>query len=175
LAVNLSARQMRDPNLYNVIESTLDSLNYPAHLLELEITEGSLLNDDEVVLTLLKKLRRLRIHLPADDFGTGYCRVDYVKRFPFTTLKFDRSFTSDITKNQKDSVILESTFMLSKSLGMEVVAEGVETESQYELLCERGCDLIQGFLFSKLLDVDSFIQYLLQTEDHRKKLKTRES
>jgi len=162
LAVNLSACQMRVPNIYKMIDSTLASHNYPAHLLELEITESSLLHDEEIVLDLLQKFRRLGIHIAADDFGTGYCSIDYVKRFPFTTLKIDRSFISNITDYQKDSVILDSIFMLSKSLGMEVVAEGVETESQYKMLCEKGCDLIQGFLFSKPLSVDDFTEYLLQ-------------
>ncbi len=160
LAVNLSACQMRSPHLYDMIESTLISLDYPPHLLELEITESALVDDESVALDLMRRLRSLGIRLAADDFGTGYASIDYLKRFPFSTLKIDRSFIADMLNQKSDASILDSIFILAESLRLTVVAEGVENQAQYDFLCGKGCDLIQGYYFSKPLAVDDFTRLL---------------
>ncbi len=162
LSVNLSARQMLDPGLFDLVESTLKSQNFPPNLLELEITESTLLHNDNEALLLMKRLRSLGISLAVDDFGTGYASIDYIKRFPFSTLKIDRSFIADITTQPSDTSILESIFMMADSRGLKVTAEGVETKNQLEFLAKKGCDLIQGYFFSRPLNVSDFGEFIKQ-------------
>lgn len=127
----------------------------PRHL-ELEITEGLLMENSELNLAILSKLKRMGISIAIDDFGTGYSSLSYLKRFPIDVLKIDRSFVNDITADPDDAAIANAVIALGKSLHLSIVAEGVETEQQLDYLRGMGCHIAQGFLLSKPLTAAAF-------------------
>ncbi|CAK0737943.1 diguanylate cyclase [Gammaproteobacteria bacterium] len=154
MAVNLSARQARQPDLARKIQIILERHNLSAHHLELEITE-SLLMDGAIGTTAnLRNLIDAGIRLSLDDFGTGYSNLGYLKRFPVNVIKIDISFVRDIAHSQADFAIVNAIVALAHGLGMSVVAEGVEYQEQLELLKKLGCDTIQGYLFSRPLPAE---------------------
>ncbi len=155
ISVNLSARQFKEKNLVERVAQALKETGLEARYLELELTE-SLLQTPETTITPLKELHALGIHLSIDDFGTGYSSLSYLKRFPIDTLKIDRSFVRDITTDADDAAIANAIITMAHSLGMYVVAEGVETGEQLAFLCQRKCDSMQGYYFSKPLPADVF-------------------
>ncbi len=164
VAVNLSARQFQYGKVPQLVDHVLASTGLPAHLLELEITESMAMRDVEQVIATMRSLRERGVTLAIDDFGTGYSSLAYLKLFPINTLKIDRSFVMDIETNPSDAEICDVTVLLAHKLGMEVVAEGVETEGQLKYLLSIGCETIQGYLFSKPLpleQVESFICHRL--------------
>jgi len=120
-------------------------------LLEIEITEGMVMQNVERVSRLLRAIKASGVHIAMDDFGTGYSSLAQIKRFPIDTLKIDRSFIRDIPRNTEDKAIAEAIIAMGKTLAMTVVAEGVETAEQAEFLRTRGCDEMQGYYFSKPL------------------------
>lgn len=149
LEVNLSARQIDDPRLVGTVEGILARTGLPPELLTLEITESSLMVDAVVAVKVLRALKDLGVMLAIDDFGTGYSSLSYLQRFPIDVLKIDRSFVSALGRATQSETIVAAIINLAHGLGLQVVAEGVETEQQLEVLRSMECDLAQGFLFSK--------------------------
>jgi diguanylate cyclase (GGDEF)-like protein len=148
VAVNLSARQFRMANFDRVVARTLRQTGIDPALLELELTESLLMQDPEETVRMLATLKRYGVRLAVDDFGTGYSSLAYLRRFPIDALKIDRAFVAEAAANADDGKIAAAIIDLGHSLGLRVVAEGVETPEQLEFLRARGCDEVQGFLIS---------------------------
>ncbi len=149
VAVNLSPRQFQQKNLVAQVRRILDETGVPPQSLELEITESSLMHSVEEAMAQVQALADMGVQLAIDDFGTGYSSLAYLKRFPVSRLKIDRSFVRDLCEDREDAAIVASIIGLAKTLGLEVVAEGVETAAQLAALRGEGCQLCQGYLFSK--------------------------
>jgi|GEM_PF-916506 len=155
--VNLSARQLRDPLLPELVARALElGAIGPANLC-LEITETTLMSDVEEVQRVLSDLRRLGVHLAVDDFGTGFSSLAYLQRFPIDILKIDRSFVTGLGVDAQSSAIVASVIGLAEGLGLEVVAEGVEEQRQVEVLAELGCRRVQGYLFARPAPFDEVV------------------
>ena len=151
MAVNVSARQLRSHDFCEIVAGALAESDLMPELLELEITESSVMENPEEATLILQRLGRMGVTLAIDDFGTGYSSLAYLKLFPIDHLKIDRSFVADIETDLNDRAIAFGTIALAHSLGLNVIAEGVETEDQLELLRSNGCDEVQGYFFSKPL------------------------
>ncbi len=149
MAVNLSPRQFRDPNLVQFIQGAIDKSGVSGKQLELEITEGLLMSGHAYIDDALSELSALEVSIAMDDFGTGYSSLSYLRSYPFNVLKIDREFVNDITVDPADRELVNAAIVMAHGLGLKVVAEGVETEAQRVLLSEQGCDYGQGYLFSK--------------------------
>ncbi|WP_281983173.1 EAL domain-containing protein [Azonexus hydrophilus] len=160
LAVNLSARQFRQPGLDRTVARALAESGLPADLLELEITESAFIHDADEAIAMCRKLKQLGVKLSLDDFGTGYSSLSYVSRFPFDKIKIDQSFVEDIIENPVNAAIATAAIVMARSLNLAILAEGVETEAQARFLRGRRCDSIQGFLFSPALPAAEFEQLL---------------
>ena len=160
VSVNLSARQMRDPDLADHVEMALKEADLDPSRLVLEITETVLMEDVATNAEVLRKLHTLGVHLAIDDFGTGYSSLAYLKRFPVAHLKIDRSFVDALPEHDEDVAIVTAVINMGHSLGLEVLAEGVETQPQLNTLQALGCDLAQGFLFSHALTGSEFTRWL---------------
>ena len=143
------------------VEAILNETGLPPEYLDLEITEGTVMRDVENAIVILQRLSDMGVSVSIDDFGTGYSSLGYLKRFPLNTLKVDRSFVSDITTNPDDAAITETIISMAHNLKLKVVAEGVETFEQFDFLKARKCDQIQGFLFSRPLDAETFEKMLV--------------
>ncbi len=152
ISVNLSGRQFGHSNLLEQVTQILDATGLDPRSLKLEITESVVMDSVESAAGTLEKLRALGVELSIDDFGTGYSSLSYLHRLPIDTLKIDRSFVSRMVENDENKEIVRTIIMLAKTLGMGVIAEGVETQEQAELLRELGCQYVQGYLVSKPLD-----------------------
>ncbi len=149
MAVNLSPIQFRAPNLVTFIEQSIEKSGISSQNLELEVTEGVLISGYAYIEDALTNLSNLGVSIAMDDFGTGYSSLSYLRSYPFNVLKIDRSFIKDISVNPADRKLVNATIAMAHSLGLKVVAEGVETEEQLALLVTQGCELAQGYLFSK--------------------------
>lgn len=160
MAVNVSARQLRRRDFCEVVAGVLAETGLPAELLELEITESSVMENPEEAIDILQRIGSMGVSLAIDDFGTGYSSLAYLKLFPIDHLKIDRSFVRDIEIDLNDRAIAFGTIALAHSLGLNVIAEGVETEDQLELLRVNGCDEVQGYLFSKPLNSAAAFAFL---------------
>lgn len=159
MAVNLSPRQFHD-GLVESVERCLEAAGLEPSALELEITEGLLMNDSETVLPMLRALTDMSVRISVDDFGTGYSSLSYLKRFRLHNLKVDRSFVAGVPEHRDAVAITEAVVAMAHSLGMKVTAEGVETEAQASFLRQIGCDRQQGFLFSQPLEPADYAQRL---------------
>ena len=148
MAVNLSPAQFRQPNLFEVVTRIVSEAGMASQWLELELTEGMLMQDAQKTIQVLRKLKNAGIHLSIDDFGTGYSSLSYLKRFPINTLKIDQSFVRDVTTNPEDAAIATSIILMGHSLKLNVIAEGVETDSQLSFLKILQCNEVQGYLIS---------------------------
>ncbi len=148
MGVNLSPVQFRQPDLLEVVERTLVETGVEPRWLELELTEGMLMQEVTSTMDCLRGLGDLGVQLSIDDFGTGYSSLSYLKRFPIDTLKIDRSFVRDVTENSDDAAIVTSIILMAHGLKLNVIAEGVETQSQLEFLRVLRCNEIQGYLIS---------------------------
>jgi diguanylate cyclase (GGDEF)-like protein len=148
MAVNCSALNLARDELADEIEAALRFAGIAANRLELEVTENALMGNISSTLALLRQIRALGVSLAIDDFGTGYSSLAYLKRLPLNTLKIDRSFIQDIPRSTADSEIVQAIIGMAHTLHLEVVTEGVETQAQFELLQQHGCDFIQGYLLS---------------------------
>ncbi len=159
IAVNLSARQVRDPALVNYVAAVLAETGLAPESLVLEITEGVLLQDTDYVIGQLSSLRALGIRLALDDFGTGYSSLAYLRRFPIDILKIDRSFIQDLGTKDGDTAIVRTIISLGSSLNLRTIAEGVEEPVQIQALTDLGCRYAQGFHFARPLDPEAFAVY----------------
>jgi diguanylate cyclase (GGDEF)-like protein len=164
VAVNLSVRQLLQKDFTASVETVLADTGLPPHLLELEITESTLMENAQDTLTALHRLRALGVRLSIDDFGTGYSSLSYLKRFPVDIIKIDRSFVRDVPQDADDAAIVTAIIALAHSLRLEVVAEGVETEAQLHFLKARRCDLLQGYHLSPAVPPEQFAQLVRQRE-----------
>jgi len=161
VAVNLSPRQFREPDLVKTVLDIVTSSGLSPKSLKLEITEGSVMKDPEACVKKMETLKRRGIFFSMDDFGTGYSSLSYLKRFPITTLKIDRSFIIDSMNNHNDRTIIKSIISMATSLNIDTVAEGIETKEQLELLTGLGCKTMQGYYFGRPMKVDA-MQCLLK-------------
>ncbi|MBE9563371.1 MAG: EAL domain-containing protein, partial [Proteobacteria bacterium] len=160
VAVNISTVQLKETDLLNNIHNILEASNLPPEYLELEITEGVLMEDSETSHTVLSAIKELGVFIAMDDFGTGYSSLSYLKKFPFDTLKIDQSFMCDVDTEPDSSSLIPAIIALSKCLKMKVVAEGVETDAQLNFMKKYECDEIQGYLFSPALPPQEFENWL---------------
>lgn len=156
VSVNLSPRQFGQYNLIEMIRNSLEESGLTPDFLELELTEGLLMQHEEKNIQKLIALKEMGISLSIDDFGTGYSSLSYLKQFPLETLKIDRSFIKDIPDNHDDAVIVKTIIAMGRSMNLRVVAEGVETLAQLSFLTENQCDEIQGYYFSRPLPAEAF-------------------
>ena len=161
LSVNLSPIQLRDPNLIHDIAAALAESKLPANRLDLEITEGVFLHDTPSTISQLERLRALGIGITLDDFGAGYSSLSYLRLFPFTKLKIDRSFVTFATNDRAAGCIIRAMIELGRTLGMRVNAEGVETPEQLSLLQAAGCDEVQGYLLARPMAAGSLAELLV--------------
>jgi diguanylate cyclase (GGDEF)-like protein/PAS domain S-box-containing protein len=162
VAVNLSARQFLAKDLGSTIKRILDSQRVDPALIELEITESSLMSNTAESVDTLEYLSGLGLSVSIDDFGTGYSSLAYLKRFPLDALKIDRSFVRDITTDADDANITRAIISMAHSLGLKVIAEGVETEAQAAFLADYGCDQIQGYYLTPPLAADDYVAWLVR-------------
>ncbi len=160
MAVNLSAKQFKDENLSQIVISALHETGLEPRLLELELTEGTLMDDAKATLATLEQLRRIGVYLSIDDFGTGYSSMNYLKRFDVRALKIDRSFICGLPQDSENAAITRAIIAMAHGLKMVVVAEGVETDEQLVLLQQYGCDLVQGYHLGRPVPAESIMQQL---------------
>lgn len=165
MAVNLSAAQFRHTGLTEMVTEMLDEIGLPHEYLELELTEAVAMDDPQVAVAVMDKLNERGIRMSIDDFGTGYSSLSYLKRFKVYKLKIDQSFVQDITDDAEDKAIVTAIINLANSLGMQTIAEGVETAGQLAYLRSQGCDEVQGYHFSKPLLPEQFVAYLKKLGD----------
>lgn len=163
MAVNVSARQFQDLGLTDVIDRLLEETVSDPSDLELEVTEGTVMDDVDRAIETLVDLRSRGVKVAIDDFGVGYSSFGQIKNLPFNRLKVDRSFISDIDTDRDSQVIVEMLIDLASKLNMEIIAEGVETEEQVKFLLSRGCYTMQGYYFAKPMPADEFTLFLEQT------------
>ena len=153
ISVNVSPLQFNQPNFVDTVQEFLNSSGMDPNKLEFELTESAIMTDAEINIERLSALKSLGISLAVDDFGTGYSSLNYLKQFPIDTLKIDQSFVSDISNPDGESIV-DAIMALAQTMGLQVIAEGEEEESQLAFLMSRGCDLLQGFLFSKAVPAE---------------------
>jgi EAL domain-containing protein (putative c-di-GMP-specific phosphodiesterase class I) len=164
VAVNLSARQFLQSNLLDTISDALRRTGLAPDLLALEITESMLMYQHESIAETLSCLSSLGIRIAIDDFGTGYSSLAYLKRFRVQALKIDRSFVRGVPDNADDAAIVTAIMSMAKSLGLRLIAEGVETEAQLQFLQTLGCDTVQGFLLGKPEAAQQFVERFIRTD-----------
>ena len=168
VSVNLSTLQFRQRNLSSQINDLLQKYELPASMLDLEITEGILMQGVERILLTLHELSAMGVTISIDDFGTGYSSLSYLKRFPIQKLKIDQSFVHDMTTDSSDATMVRTIILMAHSLKMHVTAEGVETEEQVDFLRQCGCERAQGYYFSRPIPADEF-EKLLQLDRFKSK------
>jgi EAL domain-containing protein (putative c-di-GMP-specific phosphodiesterase class I) len=165
MAINLSAQQLRQPDIVEIIADAIGARNLSPCQIKLELTESMLMGRSDDTVGLLERLKALGVRLSIDDFGTGYSSLAYLKRFPIDELKIDRSFVLDIPHDQSDAEIAATIIAMARNLNMRVVAEGVETPAQAAFLLERGCEYGQGFLYHRPLAPEDFSATCLPDHD----------
>ena len=164
VAVNLSARQFQQPDLADTVRRVLAETKLSPQYLELEITESAAMQNVDFTTQILTELYNMGVSISIDDFGTGYCSFNYLKQFPIHCLKIDRSFVRDLTKDTNDAAIVTAMIALAHGLNFSVVAEGVETEEQRNLLRILECELMQGNLFSPAVCAQQATELLLKSQ-----------
>ncbi|MEO8456464.1 MAG: EAL domain-containing protein [Chloroflexota bacterium] len=169
--VNLSALQFQQANLVEMIEGVLHDSGLEPQYLEFEITEGTTVRDPDFAALVLRQLRAMGVRISIDDFGTGYSSLNYLKRFRIDRLKIDRSFVDELTTDANDAAIATAVIVMAHSLGLGVVAEGVETEEQLRFLLERGCDEFQGYLVGRPCPEDEMRKLLANMDEHAARLR----
>jgi EAL domain-containing protein (putative c-di-GMP-specific phosphodiesterase class I) len=160
IAVNLSIRQLRQPTLGDLVKKVLDEYGLAPHCLELEITEGIMMGDNQAGMGFLSEMHELGVKLSIDDFGTGFSSLNYLKKMPVHKLKIDQSFVRDIETDESDAAIIRSIIALGHRLNLRVIAEGVETQEQLDFLRIRGCDEIQGYFYSRPRSPEDVIRFI---------------
>lgn len=165
LGVNLSPSQLQSGDLVATVERVLEETGFSPSLLELEVTENILLVDDERVPEIFRAIQAFGVCIVFDDFGTGYASLSYLKKFPLSGLKIDRSFVSDLRSKSDDRAIVGATISLGKQLGLTVIAEGIEDRATAELLAGMGCNEGQGYYFGRPMPAAEFEQKFLDNAD----------
>ena len=160
VAVNVSGYQLQAKNFVTTVATVLEETGLAGECLEFEVTETVIMQNPDFVVGVLTQVRDMGIHISIDDFGTGYSSLAHLKRFSVNTLKIDRTFVQDIEKNSTDAAITSAIISMGSSLNLKVVAEGVETEGQFDMLKEKQCDEMQGYLFSKPVPVEAVAELL---------------
>lgn len=163
VSVNLSVHQLRQGKLVSLVRQVLEETGLSPQWLELELTESQLLDSVEHIITTFQQLRDLGVKLAIDDFGTGYSSLSYLRRFPVDYVKIDRAFISGLGDGTEDAAIIQAIISMAHSLGLKVVAEGVENQSQLEFLRSHGCDEVQGYLISRPIEATAMAGILLQS------------
>jgi EAL domain-containing protein (putative c-di-GMP-specific phosphodiesterase class I) len=156
VAVNVSTIQFGQTNLLESVTAALKEYSLPPGLLKLEITESVLLQDSEITNEVIQRITDMGVGFSIDDFGTGYSSLSYLRRYPFETLKIDRSFVSSVTENQSDADLVTSIVAMAASLNLKVVAEGIETDEQFAFVKKAGCDIAQGFGLGRPMPARAF-------------------
>ena len=160
VSINVSALQLRNDDLIDTVREALDRHALPPGTVELELTESTLMDRAELTLERLRAIKKLGVELAIDDFGTGYSSLNYLNRFPIDRLKIDRSFVSDMFKDPTDLAVIRAIIGLGHTLGLKVVAEGVETDREAQTLRASGCDELQGFLYAKPLSPAALCEWI---------------
>jgi diguanylate cyclase (GGDEF)-like protein len=161
LSLNLAAKQLANPDCLHILKQRMEEFNFQSSWLELEVTESDIMHRPEEAIQKLEKIHSLGIRISIDDFGTGYSSLSYLKRFPIDKLKIDQSFVCDIPNSEDDSAIVKAIIALAKTLGLSLIAEGVETQEQKDFLIENSCINIQGYLYAKPMnaqDAQAFLE-----------------
>ncbi len=166
VSVNLSSRQFRQDGLAKTVRAVLDATAFDASLLELELTESVLMDDTARTKAILVELKLLGVSIALDDFGTGYSSLSYLKGFPLDTLKIDRTFTAELTTSEATASIVRATIGLARGLHLHTIGEGVETRAQAEFLVKHGCDTLQGFLFARPMEPDTFFSFAMASHTY---------
>jgi EAL domain-containing protein (putative c-di-GMP-specific phosphodiesterase class I) len=157
VSLNTSYTQLKQPNFPQLVENILDAHSLSSQYLNLEITEDEAMEDPESIINVLSQLKNIGVKISLDDFGTGFSSLSYVNRLPIDTIKIDRSLIINLEKEgSKNILIVKSIIITAHSLNIKVVAEGIETEEQFNILKELQCDLIQGYLIGKPMDASNF-------------------
>jgi EAL domain-containing protein (putative c-di-GMP-specific phosphodiesterase class I) len=162
LAVNVSAKQFRQADFVDQVKATVQHHDINPKLLKLELTESMLLENIESTIATMSALNDIGVQFSLDDFGTGYSSLQYLKRLPLDQIKIDQSFMRDIATDASDKAIVITIIAIARSLGLEIIAEGVETEEQRQFLVNNGCINYQGYLFSKPVPIEQFEVLLIQ-------------
>ena len=165
IAVNLSAVQFRQKNILEMVRNIISHSEIDPQLLELEITESTIMDDIDAASATMRELHKEGVKISIDDFGTGYSSLAHLKRFPLNTVKIDRSFIRDLTTDPDDAAIVGAIIAMAHSMGLKIIAEGVETTKQLEYLRRLRCDEIQGYLFSRPLPIDEAEELLIKDRD----------
>jgi EAL domain-containing protein (putative c-di-GMP-specific phosphodiesterase class I) len=163
LAVNVSARQFHQADFVAQVQSALQHHAVDPKLLKLELTESLLQENIEETIATMSALNEIGVQFSLDDFGTGYSSLQYLKRLPLDQIKIDQSFVRDIATDSSDIAVIRATIAMARSLELDVIAEGVETEEQRQILQNNGCSHFQGYLFGKPVPIDHFVVSLKQS------------
>lgn len=166
LAINVSARQFHQPDFVEQVCNQITISGINPNLLKLELTESVVLDRVDEVISRMQKLKALGVAFSLDDFGTGFSSLSYLKRLPLDQVKIDQSFIRDISDDPNDAAIVHAIIAMSQSLGLDVIAEGVETLAQRSFLHQYGCDKFQGYLFGKPVPAEIFAQELADANRH---------
>lgn len=158
IAVNISPKQFRHQDVAQIVRDALTANRIDPQYLEVEITETAVMDNVDDAIAKLKSIRAMGVHISVDDFGTGYTSINYLRQYPVSVLKIDQTFIKGLPDNQNDTAITSAVIALGHNLGLQVVAEGVETAEQLQYLFEHNCDLIQGYFLSRPLPEDKIIQ-----------------
>ena len=164
IGVNVSAQQFEDPMLIDKIRSALRVTKLAPAFLELELTESSLMSDPAQAEALLREVREVGVRVAIDDFGTGYSSLTYLHDFPLNALKIDKNFVHGVDATERGGPIANMIVGLGKNLGLDVIAEGVESEGQLEYLREQGCDIAQGYLYARPAAADELTPWLQRNQ-----------
>jgi EAL domain-containing protein (putative c-di-GMP-specific phosphodiesterase class I) len=164
MAVNVSARQLSDENLPSLLSNLVDRYGIDTGCIKLEVTESMLMQDTEQAAGVLRRLKEDGFQIALDDFGTGYSNLSYLRQFPITTIKIDRSFVQEIEVDQRCLDIVHGVIAFAKSLKLSVICEGIETEGQKSAIQASGCDTLQGYLIGKPMPEDEFRALLMAQE-----------
>lgn len=165
IAVNASSIQFRNNLLFDAIQEQIDTHAWNPDLLEVEITEGLLLDDSAEVNTYIQAISDCGVRLSVDDFGTGFSALSYLKNYPVSTVKIDRSFIMDLPGDKENAVLVQAIIAMAHGLRLEVIAEGVETAGQWEYLRSLGCDYVQGYYFGRPMPQPAFEDFLMAQLD----------
>ena len=152
--------QFRTDDIVGQVHKVLIETGLGSDRLALEITEGILIDDFSHVVSILRRLKAFGLQIALDDFGTGYSSMSYLQSFPFDTIKIDQSFITNLERSPQSKAIVRAIVGLAHGLGVPVIAEGVETQAQFELLANAGCDLVQGFLVGRPQTIDAYAKFL---------------